>query len=705
MSRWPQRLREAGLATLVEKPPARTASEAVGLLELEPAPFVAFNRRFEPGLLSIREQIPSGPIELRLRFHRRGAWGSHGGDDPLLLDVGPHALDLVRWLAGVELTRIRARELADGASIDVELADARGTASVEIRTNSPFLESVEVHSDGRRVARQRTGGALAGALARVTPGTQSPLVASLASQLESFARRRTRPRVGRGRRRGHGSSRRGAHVGRERRRVATHPDSGRMLAILQLDAISRPIVERMLGEGRLPTLAGLSARGEWRKLKTPATYYTGATHPTLYSGVELGEHSQYYLFQWSPEEQRIRYRRSFEAPELVWERLARAGKRTLAIDPYEGVPPRGPAGVVLSGVQFFNFLGLEKWASPRDAGRTVRRFGGRSPYADEVFGEPWLPGLLSLRRRLSQAPSRLGDAAVGLLGERSFDLVWLTFLTTHIGGHQFWDLSQLDEDALDESERALLLSTLPDMYAAVDRQLDRVLRALPEDADLIVVAPVGMEANTSRADFLGRMLTAVLEGTVPAERAATVPLWRLRAAVPTPARGVITRALGPTLARTVMARSSVAGVDWSQDEGVRRAERPPRTDQAQPPRPGARGNRRPIGSRRALPADRRGAAQLPRRGRVAVCVQGRHRREHRRARTRPPCICCPTSSSAGARRRPRGFRPSSRRSSAGSNGRAAAAGAPAVTPTTRSPCSCRDARGSRSETATRAWST
>jgi predicted dehydrogenase len=177
---------EAGLATLVEKPPARTASEAVQLLELEPAPFVAFNRRFEPGLLSIRDQVPSGPIELRLRFQRRGSWGSLAGDDPLLLDVGPHALDLVRWLARVELTRIRARELAHGASIDVELADARGTASVEIRTNSPFLESVEVHSGGRRVARHRVGGTLAGALARVTPGTQSPLVASLASQLESF---------------------------------------------------------------------------------------------------------------------------------------------------------------------------------------------------------------------------------------------------------------------------------------------------------------------------------------------------------------------------------------------------------------------------------------------------------------------------------------------------------------------------------------
>ena len=177
----------AGLPTLVEKPPARSASEAVQLLELEPAPFVAFNRRFEPGVVSLREQIPPGPVELRLRFHRRGSWGSHGGDDPLLLDMGPHALDLVRWLTRAEPTRIRAREVAHGASIDVELAEGRGTASVEIRSNSPFLESVEVLSGGRRIARHRAGGALAGALARVTPGTESPLVASLADQLEVFA--------------------------------------------------------------------------------------------------------------------------------------------------------------------------------------------------------------------------------------------------------------------------------------------------------------------------------------------------------------------------------------------------------------------------------------------------------------------------------------------------------------------------------------
>ncbi len=90
-----------------------------------------------------------------------------------------------------------------------------------------------------------------------------------------------------------------------------------MLAVLQLDALSRPVVDRLLDESRLPTLADLVERGEWRSLETPAAQFTGATQPTLYSGIELGDHAQYYLLQWSPEEQRIRFRLSFDVPETT----------------------------------------------------------------------------------------------------------------------------------------------------------------------------------------------------------------------------------------------------------------------------------------------------------------------------------------------------------------------------------------------------
>ena len=338
-----------------------------------------------------------------------------------------------------------------------------------------------------------------------------------------------------------------------------------MLAILQFDALNRSFVDQLLGEGRLPTLAGLVERGEWRSLKTPASHFAGATQPTHYSGIELGTHAQHYLLQWSPQEQRIRFRRSFEFPEPTWERLARAGRRTLMIDPYEGHLPPQPVGVVASGVQFRNYLGLEPWTSPRAAGRTIDRLvGRRRPYVEEVFGRPHVPSLLALRRRLAEAPGRLADAAVGLLAESSFNLIWLTFLSCHIGGHQFWNLSQLDEDALDAPTKRILEGTLGELYEGVDHALGRVLNALPDDADLIIDSPLGMGENTSRADFLGQMLDAVIEGRIEPKRSASVPLWRLRAAMPTQVRGRITRTLGPALSREVMARASVAGVDWSR---------------------------------------------------------------------------------------------------------------------------------------------
>ena len=165
---------------------------------------------------------------------------------------------------------------------------------------------------------------------------------------------------------------------------------------------------------------------------------------------------------------------------------------------------------------------------------------------------------------LVAGPARVADAALGLMADDSFDLVWLTFLSCHIGGHQFWNLSQVDEHALDEPTKRLLEGTLAELYENVDLALARVLNALPEDADVIVASPLGMGENTSRADFLGKMLDATIEGEIEQKGAATVPLWRLRAAVPTQVRGRITRTLGATLSREIMARTSVAGVDWSR---------------------------------------------------------------------------------------------------------------------------------------------
>jgi predicted AlkP superfamily phosphohydrolase/phosphomutase len=342
-----------------------------------------------------------------------------------------------------------------------------------------------------------------------------------------------------------------------------------LICVLQFDAASVAVVERMLAEGRLPTLAGLVERGRRIALRTPADHFAAGAFHTLYSGVELGDHGLFYPFQWDAASQRARYMTAFDAPPAIWERLARAGRRTLAIDPYESRPPKDWRGTYVCGWQFVDRVVLPRWSLPRAAARDLARRHGAGPHATEIFGRPTVRELLALREKLIAAPARVADAAVDLLGRERYDLAWLTFSAAHLAGHQFWDLSQLAAEP-EGRERELLIGSLSDVYEAVDTAFGRVLAALPGDVDVIVASAVGMDVNSSRADLLPGMLEAVLSGgPLPAgddpvgAGGGAGAIWRLRAAVPRRARGALARALPDRIALELTARLELRGIDWS----------------------------------------------------------------------------------------------------------------------------------------------
>jgi predicted AlkP superfamily phosphohydrolase/phosphomutase len=336
-----------------------------------------------------------------------------------------------------------------------------------------------------------------------------------------------------------------------------------VLAILQFDAASVSLLRHLFAEGRLPHLAALRERGDWLELDAPATQFAAGAQHTLYSGVELADHGLFYPFQWSPAEQRVRYMSAFEAPPPVWERLGRHGTRTLAVDPYESRPPtEPPPGTLVCGWQLHDRVVLRKWSSPPGAHGRLERLHGPPLPVDEVFGRHTVKEMLALRRRLLGAPGRVADAATLLLGEERFDLAWLTFCAAHVAGHQFWDLSQLDDRDLDQGARQVLGTTLADVYTSVDAAIGRIVEALPGDADVMVVSPVGMDVNTSRADMLPEMLAAVLDPET-AGAAGRSSIWRLRAAVPSGLRSRVAGALPETAALDLTARLELRGVDWS----------------------------------------------------------------------------------------------------------------------------------------------
>ena len=199
--------------------------------------------------------------------------------------------------------------------------------------------------------------------------------------------------------------------------------------------------------------------------------------------------------------------------------------------------------MTLSGWGMRERVVLGRWSRPQGYDRPLRRRHGAPPDVTEVFGAQDARELTALRERFLAAPGRVADAALELLRDRRFDLVWLTFAAPHLAGHRLWEAAPEGEDA---ALPPALAGTLADIYERTDEQLGRVLRALPDDCDVIACSVLGMDVNTSRADMLPGMLGAVLgEGAgsapLPVAMATTAErdsgaIWRLRGAVPRRAR-------------------------------------------------------------------------------------------------------------------------------------------------------------------------
>jgi predicted AlkP superfamily phosphohydrolase/phosphomutase len=353
-----------------------------------------------------------------------------------------------------------------------------------------------------------------------------------------------------------------------------------MIAVIQFDAASARLLGRLEEEGRLPNLAGLRRRGSRVELETPAEYFPASAYQDLYRGVEVGDHGLFYPFQWASGDQRIRLAASFGAPPPIWDRLGEHGRSTLAIDPYECHRPRKAEGEMVCGWGMRERVVLERWSVPDGGDREARRRHGKPPDVTEVFGAQTPRELRRLRERFLAAPARVADLAIERLHQRPFDLAWIVFAAPHLAGHRLWEVPPyIDGNALDTAERQRLDDTLADVYQEVDAQLGRVLEALPDDCDVIVCSVLGMDQNTSRADLLPGMLSAVLAGESQSRgsfRTDTVQkeprdgsdsdsgaIWRLRGALSGRLRAKVAAAMPDRLALELTARLELRGVDWS----------------------------------------------------------------------------------------------------------------------------------------------
>lgn len=185
-----KRAADARVRTLVEKPPALDVGEAAALASLNPPPWIGFNRRFEPWLLELASRIPREralDLQIELRYPA-DQWRSYVVKDDLLLTIGPHLIDLARWLTGMDIARARASALGPShLRVDLELGAA--SASISAAQGGPLRDSVTI-SAGDDVIAHWKAHTLVGRGRRwfARRGAPTTLVKSLMLQLEAFDR-------------------------------------------------------------------------------------------------------------------------------------------------------------------------------------------------------------------------------------------------------------------------------------------------------------------------------------------------------------------------------------------------------------------------------------------------------------------------------------------------------------------------------------
>ena len=181
---------EAGVATLVEKPPAADVAGARELAALERPPWIGFNRRFDAGLAGLGARAAGGDVaELRLELrYRRRSWAPYVVRDDALTDLGGHLVDLARFLTRREVRRVRTLRLdAARARVELDLDGIRATLAMS--NDEGHREAcVLLNARGRTVASHVGSGAAATVRRLRRPAAPNAFVASLTRELEAFAR-------------------------------------------------------------------------------------------------------------------------------------------------------------------------------------------------------------------------------------------------------------------------------------------------------------------------------------------------------------------------------------------------------------------------------------------------------------------------------------------------------------------------------------
>lgn len=333
--------------------------------------------------------------------------------------------------------------------------------------------------------------------------------------------------------------------------------------LVGLDATEIDLIDRLVADGRMPTMAALRRRGRYGRLQTQPTTFLSMVWPTFYASQSLGHHGWYFNKLWRAEHQRLEYVSPAWLPNrMFWEGLDHSHRVAVLDLPFAGRAPARLNGVYVNGWQCHDDFGRQEF--PAGFRAELERRHGKARLSAEVFGEQTAQTLLVQRRAVLESNRQFGDICVDLLRRERWDLFLAVFGAAHRGTHYLWDLSQIDTDGLDQATLATLQGARDETYPSWDAALGRIVAAAPAEARILTFALHGMAANDGWFEYLPRMVEQIHRGGGEAPAPGKGLVYSVKQALPWRLVRQITRRIPHAWNQALVPLWSRKMYDWSR---------------------------------------------------------------------------------------------------------------------------------------------
>jgi len=354
------------------------------------------------------------------------------------------------------------------------------------------------------------------------------------------------------------------------REVGGKLGSNARVLMFAIDAMSLPFTRSHIHD--LPTLKTLMERGVLVEPESTGKYFSASTWPTFASTKSIGEHGQYFPFQWDAAH--LKQRRLFDpawrgefAFEPFWHEFARAGISSTVLDIGFVQNDRSAPCRQISNWSYQETANADA-SDPRLLAQIQRRFG-RRPIGREIPVPKSRALCAKIREHMIASLERKGDAILWLMEQDDWRFFLAGFYELHRAGHNLWPI----EGAFASQSDA---ESLLQVYRALDRQIQRILtRAQDEHTTVVVFALHGMAPNMAQDHFLPKIMSALNarylaeHGFAPGRAGRESLMAHLRKLVPYNLQYAAANLLGERIQDWVVNQAVIGGHDWARTPSFR----------------------------------------------------------------------------------------------------------------------------------------